>query len=49
MKRLDGGKFTWPKPQNGPVVLSKVQFNALFEGVDWRAVTVTAVGKTSFI
>ena len=27
MKRPSGGRFTWPRPQAGPVVLSKVQFN----------------------
>ncbi|NVK16926.1 MAG: IS66 family insertion sequence element accessory protein TnpB [Rhodobacteraceae bacterium] len=34
MKRLNGKRFTWPKPQAGPETLSKVQFNALFEEVD---------------
>lgn len=49
MKRLNGGRFTWPKPQAGPVVLSKVQFDALFEGIDWRAVTAASVRKPSFL
>ena len=49
MKRLNGGRFTWPKPQAGPVVLSKVQFDALFEGIDWRAVTGASVRKPSFL
>ncbi|WP_283234889.1 IS66 family insertion sequence element accessory protein TnpB [Rhodobacter sp. JA431] len=49
MKRLNGGRFTWPKPQADPVVLSKVQFEALFEGIDWRAVTAASVRKPSFL
>lgn len=49
MKRLNGGRFTWPKPQTGPGVLSKVQFDALFEGIDWRAVTAASVRKPSFL
>jgi len=38
MKRMNGRRFTWPKPQSGPVTLSKVQFDALFEGIDWTKV-----------
>ena len=49
MKRLNGGRFTWPKPQAGPVVLTKVQFDALFDGIDWRAGTAAAVRKPSFL
>lgn len=48
MKRPSGRRLTWPRPQAGPVVLSKVQFNALLEGIDWRAVTAASVRKTSF-
>lgn len=49
MKCLNGGRFTWSKPQAGPVVLSKVQFDALFEGIDWRAMTGASVRKPSFL
>lgn len=48
-KRLNGKRFVWPKAQDGPLVLSKVQFDALFEGIDWRAVTVVTVRKPSFL
>ena len=37
-KRLEQGKFTWPKVQDGVMRLSKGQFEALFEGLDWRCV-----------
>ena len=48
-KRLDGKRFVWPKTQVGPLVLSKVQFNALFEGIDWRAVALVTARKPSLI
>lgn len=37
-KRLEQGKFAWPKVQDGMMRLTKVQFEALFEGLDWRRV-----------
>ena len=37
-KRLEQGKFAWPKVQDGVMRLSKGQFEALFEGLDWRRV-----------
>ncbi|WP_323717485.1 IS66 family insertion sequence element accessory protein TnpB [Paracoccus aminovorans] len=49
MKRLNGGRFTWPKPQNGPVVLSTVQLDALFEGINWQAVTAASMRKPSLL
>lgn len=48
-KRLNGGRFKWPKPQFGPVVLSKVQFDALFEGIDWTTVTAAKIRKPRFL
>ena len=38
-KRLEEGKFAWPKISDGVMRLSKAQFEALFEGLDWRRVT----------
>jgi transposase len=38
-KRLEDGKFAWPKISDGVMRLSKAQFEALFEGLDWRRVT----------
>ncbi len=35
-KRLEQGTFAWPKIQDGVMRLSKAQFEALFEGLDWR-------------
>ena len=35
-KRLEAGSFTWPKVQDGVMRLSRAQFEALFEGLDWR-------------
>ena len=37
-KRLEVGKFAWPAINNGVMRLSKAQFEALFEGLDWRRV-----------
>lgn len=48
-KRLDGGKFVWPKPQAVPQALSRVQFEALFEGIDWTRVGTTTVRKPIFL
>ncbi len=49
-KRMSGKRFIWPKPQSGPLVLTKVQLDALFEGADWRQVqAVAAAPKPEFI
>ena len=37
-KRLELGKFAWPAINDGVMRLSKAQFEALFEGLDWRRV-----------
>ncbi len=37
-KRLEESKFAWPKVQDGVMRLTKAQFEALFEGLDWRRV-----------
>ena len=37
-KRLEAGKFEWPTISDGVMRLSKAQFEALFEGLDWRRV-----------
>ena len=37
-KRLEAGKFSWPTISDGVMRLSKAQFEALFEGLDWRRV-----------
>ena len=38
-KRLEEGNFAWPKISDEVMRLSKAQFEALFEGLDWRRVT----------
>ena len=48
-KRLEDGRFRWPKVQDGVVRLSAAEFQALFDGLDWtrvhapRQVTVPVV------
>ena len=37
-KRLEEGKFVWPQVHDGVMRLSKAQFGALFDGMDWRRV-----------
>jgi transposase len=37
-KRLETGKFAWPKVADGTMKLTPAQFSALFEGLDWRTV-----------
>ena len=44
-KRLEQGKFAWPRIQDGVMRLSKAQFEALFEGLDWRRVMARRVHK----
>jgi transposase len=42
-KRLESGSFAWPKVQDGVMRLSRAQFEALFEGLDWRRVVAQRV------
>lgn len=37
-KRIEGAGFVWPKLNEGKLSLTKSQFEALFEGLDWRRV-----------
>ena len=37
-KRLEDGKFRWPKVQDGIIRLSAAELSALLEGLDWRRV-----------
>lgn len=36
-KRLERGKFLWPRTQDGSVLLTMAQLSMLLEGIDWRA------------
>ena len=35
-KRLERGRFIWPSPADGSVVISPAQLGYLLEGIDWR-------------
>jgi len=35
-KRLERGRFVWPSPADGKVVISPAQLGMLLEGIDWR-------------
>src|SRR5579872_7455133 len=35
-KRLERGRFVWPKAESGTVSLTKAQLSMLIEGIDWR-------------
>ena len=35
-KRLERGRFVWPRGEEGVVVLSRAQLSMLLEGIDWR-------------
>ena len=38
-KRLESGRFSWPSISDGMMRISRSQFEALFEGVEWRRIT----------
>jgi transposase len=40
-KRLERGRFIWPKAESGVVCLSRAQLSMLLEGIDWRRVERT--------
>ena len=35
-KRLERGRFVWPRAQDGVVHLTPAQLSMLLEGIDWR-------------
>jgi transposase len=35
-KRLERGRFVWPKAEDGKVSLTRGQLSMLLEGIDWR-------------
>jgi len=35
-KRLERGRFIWPKVEGGTVSLTRAQLSMLLEGIDWR-------------
>jgi transposase len=36
-KRLERGRFVWPKAEGGTVSLTRAQLSMLLEGIDWRS------------
>jgi transposase len=40
-KRLERGRFVWPRAMSGVVSLSPAQLSMLIEGIDWRRVERT--------
>ena len=42
-KRLEISNFVWPKIQDGIMQLSRAQYEALFEGLDWRRMVAKPV------
>jgi transposase len=42
-KRLESGQFAWPQVRDGVMRLSRAQFEALFEGLDWKRVATPPV------
>lgn len=41
-KKLDRGRFIWPKAESGSVSLTRAQLSMLLEGIDWRRPVRTA-------
>ena len=35
-KRLEKGRFVWPSPADGKVLITPAQLAMLLEGIDWR-------------
>jgi transposase len=35
-KRLDSGRFVWPKAESGSISMTRAQLAMLCEGIDWR-------------
>jgi transposase len=46
-KRLERGRFIWPKADSGTVSLSRAQLSMLLEGIDWRRVERTWVPEVA--
>lgn len=46
-KRLERGRFVWPKAESGSVALSKAQLSMLLEGIDWRRPMRTSIPQVA--
>lgn len=46
-KRLERGRFVWPKAEDGACVVSPAQLSMLLEGIDWRMPERTTASEIS--
>jgi transposase len=46
-KRLERGRFVWPRAENGTISLTRAQLSMLLEGIDWRQPVRTAAPQLS--
>jgi len=46
-KRLERGRFVWPKAESGTVSLTRAQLSMLLEGIDWRRPVRTAAPQVA--
>jgi transposase len=46
-KRLERGRFVWPRAESGTVSLTRAQLSMLLEGIDWRQPMRTAPPQLS--
>ena len=46
-KRLERGRFLWPKAEDGKVSLTRAQLSMLLEGIDWRQPVRTWMPETA--
>jgi len=46
-KRLERGRFVWPRAESGTVSLMRAQLSMLLEGIDWRQPVRTATPQLS--
>ena len=46
-KRLERGRFVWPRAENGTVSLTRAQLSMLLEGIDWRQPVRTTLPQLS--
>jgi transposase len=44
-KRLEDGRFCWPRIEDGVMRLSAAQLAALLEGLDWKRVHVPKIAR----
>lgn len=48
-KRLERGRFVWPKAEDGRVALTRAQLSMLLEGIDWRSPVRTATPEIAVL